>query len=171
MVDGQKQFDLALFGLLQRCARDVELVHFDERFTGSLSLRVEERVRHGAADEQRIHLAEQRVDDFDFVRDLCPANDGDERTVRLCHGFAQIVEFFLHQEPCCTLSAVSFDEVSNAFGGSVGSMRGTECVVDVDFAERCKLFCKCGIVLFFFSMETKVFEQQGLPGFQVAREF
>ena len=68
VIDGQEEFHLPCGGLGERGLRYVDLVGLDERLAGGLALGVEEGVGHGAADEQRVHLAEQGVDDLNLVR-------------------------------------------------------------------------------------------------------
>jgi hypothetical protein len=58
-------------------------------------------------------------------------------------------------------------EVSDAFGGGVGSVGAAECVVNVNLAKTGEFFCKSGIVCFFFGMEAEVFKEEWLAGFEI----
>ncbi len=114
-----------------RAAYDIQLVEFDERLADVLSARLQEGVGHAATDDNGVDLFEQVVDDLDLVGDLGATDDGDEGLVRLHQRFAHVGELFFHQQPSCGL----LDEVGDAFGGSVGAVRGAEGVVDIDIAE------------------------------------
>ena len=59
------------------------------------------------------------------------------------------------------------DEADHALGGSVGAMRGTERVVDVEVAQRGEFLGERGIVLLFLGMEAEVFEQQDFAGLRL----
>jgi len=54
--------------------------------------------------------------------------------------------------------------VDHAFGGSVRAVRGAECVVDVNIAQRGQFLGEFGIVLLLLRMEAQVFQQQHLAG-------
>ena len=66
----------------QQLAGQADLVLLDERPAGRLPCGAQERVRHRAADQQRVHALEQAADDLDLVRDLGAAEDRDERPLR-----------------------------------------------------------------------------------------
>ena len=98
VVDGQQQLDALGLGLVERGLGDIDLVGFDQRLAGGLAQRVEEGVGHAAADQQRVGLVEQVVDDVDLAGDLGAADDGDEGPVRLGEHLAEEVELLLHQQ-------------------------------------------------------------------------
>jgi len=50
--------------------------------------------------------------------------------------------------------------------GSMRSMRRTKCIVDINFGQACKLFCKCGIIFLFFLVKTRIFQHHDLSFFQ-----
>ena len=60
-------------------------------------------------------------------------------------------------------------ELGDANGRSVGAMRRTERVVDVEFGKLGELFGKILVVGFFFGVEAKIFEQQRLAFFELER--
>ncbi len=82
MIHGQLERDARRLGPLDQALGGADELVFDERLADRPALRLEERVGHGAADEQRIDLAEQVLDDLELVRDLGAAEDRDERTLR-----------------------------------------------------------------------------------------
>ena len=63
-------------------ARRVEQVVLDERLADRQPARLEERVGHRAADEQRVDAGEQVLDHLELVGDLRAAEDRDERPLR-----------------------------------------------------------------------------------------
>ena len=60
----------------------VHLVGLEQRVADRVALGGEEREAHAAADDERVHHAEQGVDHADLVADLGPAEHGDERALR-----------------------------------------------------------------------------------------
>ena len=86
-------------------ARGVELVVLDQRLADGLAHRLEERVGHGAADEQRVHARHQVLDHLDLVRHLGAAQDGDERPLRVLERLAEVAELLLHQQAGAGLPA------------------------------------------------------------------
>ena len=75
VVDGEFDFPA---GLGEEAFGEIDLVALDEAFADFLALGEEEGVGHGAADEEGVALAEELLDDVDFVGDFCAAEDGDE---------------------------------------------------------------------------------------------
>ena len=166
VIDGQQEADTVGLGFGESFFGGLDLVGFEQRLADFLTLGFEEGVGHAAADEQRIDLAEQVVDDFDFVGDFGSAENRDEGPLGRFEGLAHVVQFFFHQQAGGGL----LHEVSDAFGRGVGAMGAAEGVVDVNLAEAGQLFCEVGIVGLFFGVEAQVFEEQHLPGFELARE-
>jgi hypothetical protein len=163
VVYRQKEADTFGLRLFQSGFGDFDLVGFDEGFAGALALGVEEGVGHAAADDDGVSLVEKIVDDLNLVGDLGSADDGDEGLVGFGEGFAEVSEFFLHQQA----GGGDFDEVGDAFGGGVGAVGAAEGVVDVDVAERGESFREGRVVGLFFGVEAEVLEQEGLAGFEV----
>ena len=165
MVDGQQQLDALGLGFVERGLGDVDLVGLDQRLAGGLAERVEEGVGHAAADQQRVGLVQQVVDDVDLAGDLGAADDGDEGPVGFGEDLAEEVEFLLHQQAGGGLR----DEVGDALGGGVGAVRAAEGVVDVDVAQRGELLGEGRIVGLLFRVEAEVLQQQGLAGLELLR--
>jgi hypothetical protein len=93
------------------------------------------------------------LDDADLVADLGAAEDGDERLLRMTERFAQILEFFFHQQA----GGVLFHEMGDALGGGMGTVSGSESVVHVIVAELGEVAGELGIVGFFFGVEAEIF--------------
>ena len=137
-------------------ARRVELVVLDERPADRLAHRLEERVRHRAADEQAIDPRDQVLDDLDLVRDLRAAEDRDERPRP--DGRARRPRY-------CSSFSISSPAPASGITRTmrlhrrVGAMRRAERVVDVDVGERRQRRGERGVVLLFLRVEAQVLEQ------------
>ena len=98
VIDGEQEFHVPLGSIFKQLLRQVDFVGLEQRLADRLAFRLEEGVRHAAADEERVHLGHQVLDDGDLVADLRAAEDGDERTRRVVQRASEIFEFLLHEE-------------------------------------------------------------------------
>ncbi|MPN13605.1 hypothetical protein SDC9_160927 [bioreactor metagenome] len=98
VVDREQKVDLQFLRLCDHLVRVVELVEFAEGVADVVTLRLEERVGHAAADDQRVDFGQQVLDYGEFIGDLRAAEDGDERTDRFLHRTAEVGDLFFHQE-------------------------------------------------------------------------
>jgi hypothetical protein len=119
---------------------------------------LQEREHHRAADEEPIHLPEQRRQHVDLAADLGAAQDGDERMLRVLERGAQVVELGFHQET----GDGGLHVVRHALGGRVRAMRRAERVVHVALAQSGQCLRESGVVLLFLGVEAQVLEQQDL---------
>ena len=69
-IDGNEKLHAALLREVQKLSRETDLVRFNAARADWNSLRFQKRVRHGAADENRVRLFHQRFQNTDFVRHL-----------------------------------------------------------------------------------------------------
>ena len=127
----------------------------DERLADRHAARLEERVGHRAADEQRVDARDQVLDDLELVRHLRAAEDRDERPVGMLEHAAEVLDFRRHQQPGGRL----LDVMDDALGRRVRAMRRAEGVVDVDVGERRELARERRVVLLFLGVEPQVLEQ------------
>ena len=134
-----------------------------ERLAHGFVHRLEEGVRHRAADDQPIDPRDEIFDDFDLVGHLRPAQDRDERTLGVGERFAKIAQLLLHQQAGRRL----WHQPRDGLDGGVRAMRGAERVVDIDIGERRQRSCKRGIVLFLFGVKAKILEQDEARGRRV----
>ena len=96
-------------------------------------------------------------DDFDFVADLCSAENRDKRARGIGERFAEIVELFFHEQTGRGL----VHETRDADNGSVGAVGGAKSVANEEaIAEGGELLRECFVVLLFFVMKTDVFEKK-----------
>ena len=100
-----------------------------ERLLNVDALRVQERVRHGAADHQRVDLGDQVLQQLELGRDLRAADDGDDRARRRFQRLAERFELGLHGA-----ARIGRKLVRETFGRGVRAVRGRESVVD----DRCR---------------------------------
>ena len=112
MIDRQLEAQIPRLGLLLDLPRGVQQVLFDERFPDRQAARLEERVGHRAADEERIHPRHEVLDDLELVGHLGAAEHGDERAIRALQNPAEILDFGRHQQARRLL----FDVMNDAFG-------------------------------------------------------
>ena len=152
----------------ERGERHVRLVRFDERFADLETLRQLERVSHRAADENRVRLFEQAVNDLDLVGNLRAAENDDERTRRLLQFVAEKFQFALHQQARRALAAALGDDARHAFGRSMRAMRRAERVVHVNIRDLGQLLGERRIVGFLFVVVADVLQQQHVAGLQCA---
>src|SRR4029079_18822871 len=82
-VDGQYDFPLGCLGLRHDIASGADEVGFHKGFAHILSLREQECVGHGPADDQDIYLVEQVAQQVELGRNLCAADDRCKWSLRM----------------------------------------------------------------------------------------
>src|ERR1700738_574126 len=110
---------------------EFDLVFFDQALTDGFALRLEKCVRHASADDKNVDLAEQVLDNSDFVADFGASKDGDEGVLGVLQDATQISQLFFHEQT----GGGFLDEFGDANRGSMGAMGSAEGVVDVEFSE------------------------------------
>ncbi len=129
-----------------------------------LALGFEECVRHAAADNKRVAFFEQVGNNVELVRDLCAAEDSNERTGRIFDCRAHDRKFFFDKESAhCGFNNAVLDDRR---GGRVRAVRRAERVVDVNFRIVSERLAKTLVLAFFFPVEAQVFEQHSLALFE-----
>src|SRR6202008_4269127 len=91
MIDRQQQLHVAFLGISEQVLGEVNLVGFEQRLTNFLPLRLEEGKNHASADDQRIDLGQQVLNDADLVADLGSAQDPDKRLFGIFQRLAEIL--------------------------------------------------------------------------------
>src|SRR6266446_4536042 len=99
VIDGKQERKFLLPCFVAQSASKFQLVIFDERFADGLAVGFEKSVSHAAADEHGIRNFHQVFDDFDFVADFGTAENRDEGTRRIGHGFAEVGQLSFHEQP------------------------------------------------------------------------
>ena len=157
VVDREQELEIFLLGVGEEALGEVELVVFDERFADLQALRLFEGVGHAAADEHDVGDLHQVFDDFDLVADFCAADDGDEGPRGIRDRFADVGEFFFHQQAGGGL----LHETRDADDRRVSAMSGAKGVADEQAVAKLReLLRESFVVLLFFRMEADVFEEQ-----------
>ena len=82
-VGGQHDADAGVLGALEVLPADLDLVLLEEALPDLVALGLEEGEDHPAADQQRVRLAEQVVDDAELVGDLRAAEHDDVGPLRV----------------------------------------------------------------------------------------
>ena len=118
-------------------------------------------VRHTAADDEGVDLAEQVVDDVQLIRDLRAAEDGDERTGGIGQRLAHHRDLFLDQ-----VAADGGQVLRHAGGRGVRAVHGAEGVGNVHVGKRGEFLDEGIVVLLFTRIEPGVFKQDDLSVFQ-----
>ncbi len=159
-VDRQIEPDLLLRRPGENTLRRIHHLGLVERFPHTVALRRQEGVRHRAADQDLVDLAEDVVDRIDFPGDLRPAEDRRQRTGGGDERFLEIGDLVLHQEARRALLHV----LDDGHVGGVRPMRRGEGVVDVDVAEGGEPLAQLLVVLLLPRLEAHVLEEQDVPG-------
>ena len=127
-------------------------------------MRQPERIGHCAADEQRIRLFQQPVNDLDLIRDLCPAKNDDERAGRLVQLVAQKLQFALHQQAGGALAAAFGHQARHAFGRGMSTMGRAKRVVYIDVSDLGQIFGEGRIIGLFLVVIAYILQQQHIAG-------
>ncbi len=126
VVQGKQQLEMLLRCVREYLASEVEFILLNQGFADGDALRFQEGVSHSAADEHGIGNFHEIFDDFDFVADFRTAENGDERPGGIGDGFADVLEFFFHQQT----GRGFIHKARDAHNGSVRAMRGAESVAN-----------------------------------------
>ena len=97
-IDRQKQFNSALLCEIDKIGRKTCLICFHPTRADRNPFGFEKRVRHCAADQDRVRFLHQRFEHADFIRNFGAAHDDDKGLFRFIELFVEIFQFFLHQE-------------------------------------------------------------------------
>src|SRR5712664_2687747 len=160
VIDGKQERKFLLPCFVAQSASKFQLVIFDERFADGLAVGFEKSVSHAAADEHGIRNFHQVFDDFVFVADFGTAENRDEGTRRIGHGFAEVGQLSFHEQPRRCLR----DEARYADNGSMRAVSGAEGVANENaVTERGELLRKGFVVFFFVGMEADVFQNEHFP--------
>src|SRR6266403_938665 len=160
VIHGKQEREFLLLGFFTQTPREVQFVVFDQRLADGLAVGFEEGVSHAAADKHGVGNFHQVFDDFDFVADFGPAENRDEGTRGIGHGFAEVGHLFFHEQPRSRL----LDEARDADNGSMRAVSGAEGVANENaVTERGELLRKGFVVFFFVGMEADVFQHEYFP--------
>ncbi|KAJ6445317.1 hypothetical protein O9K51_00076 [Purpureocillium lavendulum] len=110
VVDGEHHLDALGLGLGHEVGHRLGAGLVEERVANGHAVeRLLEGEGHAAADDERVDLVEQVVDELDLVRDLGAAEDGQEGALRRLERLGEVVELLLHEEAGGLLGQVDAD--------------------------------------------------------------
>ncbi len=99
VVDGQRDLDIVLLGLLYELTHDLGALLVEERVANLDTLkRLLESERHAAGDDEAVDLVEQVVDQLDLVRHLGAAQNSEEGALGVLEGLREVIQLLLHEE-------------------------------------------------------------------------
>src|SRR6267142_4314059 len=160
VIDRKQQCEFLLLRFGTQAPREVQLVVLDERLADGLAVGFEEGVSHAAADEHNVGNFHQVFDDFDLVADFGAAENRDEGTRGIGHGFAEVGQLFFHEQPRSGLP----DKARNADNVSMLTVSGAEGVANENaVTERRELLRESFVIFFFVGMEADVFQYEHFP--------
>src|SRR5919112_3894662 len=123
-----------------------------------MSQGLEESEAHGAADEQGVGGPEQALYDAELVRNLRPAEDGDEGAFGVFEDLVEVVDLLLHQE-----ARGGRQPLCHPDGRGVRPVGRPERVVNVEVRQGRELIRELGVVLGLARIEAGVLEQHDTP--------
>ena len=160
-VDGQEQLDALFLCLLHHFRTVFDLLTVKQGLADAVALCGKEGVCHTAADNQGVDLAEQVVDNIQFVGDLCAAENGNEGTFRIRQSLAHDRDFFFNQEAA---DGGHSGVLCYAGSGSMCAVRSAECVIDKNVRKCSELAGEFLAVLFLVCGETGVLQKNDVAG-------
>jgi hypothetical protein len=134
-------------------------IGLDERIADRISLRLQERERHRAADEQRVDPLQQRVDDTELVADLGAAEQRNERALGVSEQPAERLDLG-RQEP----AGRGGHDARWPHDRRVRAVRRAERIVDVHVAELAQVRGEAGLVGLLTGIEPQVLDHHDVAG-------
>src|SRR5262245_28646804 len=128
-----------------------------QRLSDLHTLRVQEGAGHAASKHELIHPLGQVGQDLNLGRELGAAGNRNDRPSRMIERQVEGPDLGHHQQ-----AGIRRNKMCNRLDRSMGAMRGRKGVIDIDVAERGKLFGEVWIVFLLAVVVTKIFEQSDL---------
>src|SRR5215207_1589483 len=119
--------------------------------------RLQEGVRHPAADDEGVDPRDEVLQKIDLGRDLGPAHDRDERARRRLEALREGIELGLQGA-----AGIGREQVGEPLGRGMRPVRRREGVVDVDVAELRQRLRETAVVLLLAGVEAGVLEQKDI---------
>ena len=127
MIHRKNQFFPTQSKSFQNFFGQMNFVFFHQRISDGNFLSRQKRVSHGAANDKTVDFFQQVFDDVDFIADFGSAQQTQKRFFCIVQKSIQNLDFFLNQKP----DAFHFDKTWESLNSAVGSVNGSERVVDV----------------------------------------
>ena len=154
-IDGQQDLAGGFLGLGDDLARRIGHLVLGQRAADVDPLGRQERIRHAAADDQRVDLADEVPQKVQLGRDLGPADNRHQGTLRRAKRGLQRLQFRLHQP-----SRGGRQQPGQCLGRGVRPVRRREGVVDIDLAQGRQGRREHRVVLLLAGMEPRILQQQ-----------
>ena len=130
VVNREDELDVVLLGLGNKVGNLLGALLVEERGTDlDVVKSLLESEGHATADDERVDLVKHVVNELNLVGNLGTTEDGKERPLGALESLSEELELLLHEVASSTLGELNTDH------GGVGTVGGTESVVDVDVTE------------------------------------
>ena len=157
-VGGEEDGLAKLFGLLHDGLGGVNEVVLDEGGTNVEALGLEEGENHASADDDLVALLEEGLKDGDLGGDLGSANDGSHGLLAVGDGAVEVLELLGKEEA----GDGGGEELGHTLSGGVGTVGGTEGIIDEHVEGRGKLLNESRLVLGLLLVETGVLKHDNI---------
>jgi len=156
-IDRKHDFAAPFARQLHDLARGRGEIWLAQGFADGITLGIEKRVRHAAADDQHVRFADEIEEQLDLGRDLGAADDGDLRTRRIGERGGEVSQFLFHRP-----SRRCGKRMRKSLGRGMRAMCGGKGVIDKNVAIRRQRPDEIGIVLFLALVKSRVFEKRDI---------
>ena len=160
-INRQKNFYAGFLCFCQKFLREFNIIRVQNRSSDFISLRLEEGVSHSSADNQRVYLLKQVLDNRNLVADFCAAHDCHERTSRVFERISEEFYFFFNQK-----ARNARKIIRDSRCGRMCTVSRSESVVYKNISERCQFLRKIRTVLGFFFTESDIFKKHNFAVFE-----
>lgn len=151
-VDREDDLLSELLGLGHDFLGGLNEVVLAEGGSGLEALGLEEGEHHTSSDDDLVALVEKSVEDGDLGRNLGSSNNGGHGLLSVGDGSIKVLEFLGEEES----RDGRLEELGDSLGGGVGTVGGTEGVVDVKLERSGELLNELRLVLGLLRVESGV---------------
>ena len=157
-VNRKEDFLAKLFGLGEDILGSVNKFVLNKGRTNSKTLGLEEGEDHASSDDDLVALVEKSLEDSDFGGNLGSTDNGSHGLLSVLDGTIKVLEFLGEEES----RDRRLQELGDTFGGGVGAMGRTECVVDEKVKGSGELLNESWFVLGLLLVESGVLEHDNI---------
>ena len=154
-VNRKQQLNAFFFCLFQHVQCVFTVIFFQKRFSDASALSLAECIRHSAADDQGIYLVQQIFNYRNLTGNLCSAQDGNERSLRVVDSISKEIDLFLHQ----ISDYRGIHELGHTHIGAVCTVCGSECIIYKYVTQRSQLFAESLAVFCLLCSVTGIFKK------------
>jgi hypothetical protein len=157
-VAGEKDLLSELFGLGHDLLGGLNKVVLDQRGTNLISLGFQESENHATSNDDDVALVQEGLQDCDLGGDLGSTDDSGHWLLSVLDGSIKVFELLSEEES----RHRGLEELGDTFSGSVGTVGGSERVIDVNVERGGELLNKAGLVLLLLLVESGVLEHDDI---------